>query len=119
MRDSPPADELLDAVARTLSEQVLPQTAGATAHAVRVAASLCRLVAREIDAPDGAATDHGLAALLELGLERLGEVDLAGALDDRLQSDDPAFDEAVADLLFADVCRRVDIAKPDYRRVGG
>ena len=117
MKDSPPADELLAAVARTLSEQVLPETRGATAHAVRVAASLCRLVARESDAPSGAATDQALAELLGLDVDSIGNVDLAALLDDRLRSADRTFDAAIGELLFADVCRRVDIAKPDYRGV--
>ncbi|MEM8706575.1 MAG: DUF6285 domain-containing protein [Actinomycetota bacterium] len=111
MNDSPPSDELLDAVARTLTEQVLPETTGATAHAVRVAANLCRVIAREI-------ADDGEAEIAASLTEILGvgpEADLATALDRALLADDPALDAAVADLLYADVQRRVDIAKPGYR----
>ncbi|MEM8706953.1 MAG: DUF6285 domain-containing protein [Actinomycetota bacterium] len=113
MHDSPPSDELLDAVARTLTDQVLPETSGGTAHAVRVAANLCRIIAREI-ADDGEA--EIAASLAEiLGVDET--VDLATALDEALLADDPDVDAAVADLLYRDVQRRVDIAKPGYRGI--
>ncbi len=110
MKDSPRAWDLLEAVARTLSEQVLPDTQGSSQHAVRVAANLCRIAAREIDAPPGDDIDRRLAELVDLGPDE----DLATALDDRLRRGDPDFDDAVFDLLLDDVRRRVDIAKPGY-----
>ena len=111
MNDTPTSDELLDAVARTLTEQVLPDTSGSTRHSVRVAASLCRLVARELASPDEGEVDLALAELL--GVDA-GD-DLARVLDERLRADDPEFESRVADLLYTDVCQRVDIAKPGYR----
>ena len=113
MHDSPPSDELLDAVARTLSDQVLPETSGGTAHAVRVAANLCRVIAREIADGGGAEIAAQLVEILGVG----PEADLATALDEALLADDPELDATVADLLYADVQRRVDIAKPGYREV--
>lgn len=115
MNDTPTSAELLDAVAELLVEQVLPETTGTTRHAVRVAANLCRIVGRDVvESPDRAEIDSGLAALLGSPPSD----DLGRLLDERLQSDDPDFDASVADLLFADVCRRVDIAKPGYRKAG-
>lgn len=111
MNDSPSLTELLDAVAQTLSDEVLPATSGSTRHAVRVAASLCRIAGRELLAPGGAEVDLALAGLLGASADD----DVAMLLDERLQSDDPLFDASVGDLLFADVCRRADIAKPGYR----
>ncbi len=111
MNDRPTPTELLDAIARTLDEQVLAETSGATRHAVRIAANLCRIVVRELNAEESAEIDDSLSALIA---SNPGD-DLARLLDERLQADDAVFDAAVADLLFADVCRRVDIAKPGYR----
>jgi len=111
MNDSPNLTELLDAIDKTLSDDVLPNTSGATRHAVRVAANLCRIVGRELDAPDGAEVRLALAQLLDASADD----DVAALLDQRLASDDPTFDASVGDLLFADVCRRADIAKPGYR----
>jgi len=48
-------------------------------------------------------------------LDASADDDVAALLDQRLASDDPTFDASVGDLLFADVCRRADIAKPGYR----
>ena len=115
MNDEPRPTELLDAVARTLDEQVLAETSGATRHAVRIAANLCRVVVRELNAGDGAEIDSALADLLG---SADGD-DLARLIDERLRADDPALDSSVSDLLFADVCRRVDIAKPGYRTSDG
>ena len=114
--DAPTAAELLDGVARVLTEQVLPEIDGATRHAVRVAANLCRIASREnavgsSGANNGAEIDLALAGLVG----RSTTDDLARLLDERLLEGDAEFDASVADLLFADVCRRVDIAKPGYR----
>jgi len=117
MNDGPTSADLLDCVARTLSEQVMAETAGATRHSVRIAASLCRIVARELRSDDGADIDSAIAEALAAGAN--GPVqggDLAMLLDERLQSDDPEFESQIAELLYADVCRRVDIVKPRYRR---
>lgn len=114
MNDVPTAEELLEAVARVLAEQVMPETDGATRHAVRVAANLCRIASRDAAAAGNtAAVDIDLALAALVGQD--GTVGLARALDERLRNNDPEFDAAVADLLLADVCRRVDIAKPGYR----
>jgi hypothetical protein len=115
MDDAPTSAELLDAVARVLSEQVLPETDGATRHAVRVAANLCRIAGRDVASGGGHDIDRALAELVGQATTD----DLARLLDERLLERNAEFDESVADLLFADVCRRVDIAKPGYRTETG
>ncbi|MCP4957847.1 MAG: hypothetical protein GY925_01120 [Actinomycetia bacterium] len=114
MHDSPSAEALLAAIADTLVDQVLPTTEGGTRHAVRVAANLCRIVIRELEAPSGDEVDAALAALVRI---EEGD-DLATALDERLKEADPAFDARVFDLLVADTKRRVDVAKPGYSDAG-
>jgi|GEM_PF-819778 len=47
LHDRPTAVELLEAIAATLHERVLPAVEGSVRHDVRVAANLCRLIARE------------------------------------------------------------------------
>lgn len=111
MKDSPSSIELLEAVANALTDHVLPETSGQTRHTVRVAANLCRIVGRELAGADGAEADRAVVELLGGGPDD----DLARLLDERLQADNPTFDAALADFLFADVCRRVDVAKPGYR----
>ena len=46
--DRPTAAELLEIIAETLSESVLPATAPHAQHQVRVAANLCRILEREL-----------------------------------------------------------------------
>lgn len=49
--DRPTAAELLEIVAATLSETVVPATAPHARHQARVAANLCRILGRELAAP--------------------------------------------------------------------
>jgi len=49
--DRPTAAELLEIVAETLRETVVPATAAHAQHQARVAANLCAIVARELAAP--------------------------------------------------------------------
>lgn len=48
MHDRPTAVELLEAIAATLDQRVLPAVEGGVRHDVRVAANLCRIIAREV-----------------------------------------------------------------------
>ena len=52
--DRPTADELLEVIADTLSDQVVPATAPHAQHYARVAANLCRILARELVSPEAA-----------------------------------------------------------------
>lgn len=47
--DRPTAAELLEIVAATLSESVVPATAPHAQHQARVAANLCRILQRELE----------------------------------------------------------------------
>lgn len=53
--DRPTAAELLEIIAETLTESVLPATAPHAQHQVRVAANLCRILEREFSADSTAA----------------------------------------------------------------
>lgn len=55
--DRPTASELLEIVAETLSETVVPATAPHAQHQARVAANLCRILGRELAAGTPAAPD--------------------------------------------------------------
>lgn len=48
--DRPTAAELLEIIAATLSETVVPATAPHAQHQARVAANLCRILQRELEA---------------------------------------------------------------------
>ncbi len=111
MHDAPTAEELLNAMARTLAEEVVPETDGPAQHAARVVANLCRILGREVAA---SADDHTTSALLSLIGESDPNIDLASRLDQLLQRNDPAFDEAILPLLLADVEHRLAISKPSY-----
>ena len=111
MNDQPTAAELLQAMARTLTDDVVPTTKGSARHSARVVANLCGILARELtDTTD----DEGRAQMLALLGVDDNEADLATVLDQRIRDFDPVFDEAALPLLLADVERRLAIARPDY-----
>ena len=62
VQDAPGAAHLLGAIADTLEQKVLPETGPGARHQVRVAANLCRIVARELEL-DPAADDRARVAL--------------------------------------------------------
>ncbi|MEM9464243.1 MAG: DUF6285 domain-containing protein [Actinomycetota bacterium] len=109
MRDEPDAVTLLEAMATTLTEQVVPATSGGAQHSARVVANLCRILAR----------DHGLdgdddtrAALAALVGRQGNDPDLAAALDELIQRGESL--DRLLPLLLADTARRAEIAKPGY-----
>jgi hypothetical protein len=65
MQGDPDAARLLGAIADTLEERVLPRTDAEARHLVRVAANLCRIVAREVEL-DPTADQRARVALSEL-----------------------------------------------------
>ena len=80
MIDRPDATQLLEAMAATLTDKVMPELSGGAQHQARIVANLCRIVARDL-ADDAADTTAALTALL--GTE--GSLDdLAAVLDHRL-----------------------------------
>lgn len=90
--DRPTAAELLEIVAATLSETVVPATAPQAQHQARVAANLCRILGRELAAGAPAQTTFP---------DTLLEADDATAA--------AAYDDAVA-LVAA----KLAIVKPGY-----
>ena len=108
MIDRPDAAVLLEAMAATLTDTVMPELSGGAQHQARIVANLCRIVARDL-ADDATDTTAALTALL--GAE--GSLDdLAAVLDRRLAAGE-LLDEALP-LLLADAARRAEIAKPGY-----
>ncbi len=117
MIDQPSTPELLEAMAATLAETVVPACEGAPQHAARVVANLCRILAREC-ADDGAATAAttedlqrllGSPAPLEELVVALDQLLMQGAASTTLD------DAAVRSVLMANVERRLDLSKPGYR----
>lgn len=121
MQDEPAAPRLLEAVADTLEGQVLPLTDPSVQHHVRVAANLCRIVAREV-ALDPDAESRARSALGQL----LGHdaptpelwAELAAALTpDPADAPDPAQDAlatAAHPVVLAIVRDKLAVAKPGY-----
>lgn len=108
MIDRPDATLLLEAMAATLTDKVMPELSGGAQHQARIVANLCLVVARDL-ADDASDTTAALTALL--GTE--GSLDdLAATLDHRLATGE-LLDEALP-LLLADAARRAEVAKPGY-----
>ena len=108
MIDRPDATTLLEAMAATLTDKVMPELSGGAQHQARIVANLCRIVARDL-ADDATDTTAALAALL--GSD--GSLDdLAVELDQRLAAGE-LLDEALP-VLLADATHRAEVAKPGY-----
>ncbi len=115
MIDQPSAPDLLDAMAATLAESVVPACEGPAQHAARVVANLCRILAREFQ--HGAdATSQTIADLQGLLGNNAVDADaLVAELEQRLASADSAFDDdELFRVLKANVDRRLAVAKPGY-----
>lgn len=113
MIDRPDAAQLLEAMAETLINNVMPSLNGGAKHSARVVANLCTILAREWDEHDGAPVDE-LRALLDSPDAEYG--DLIADLDRRFAADDVSSELAAAlhPVMLADAERRLAIAKPGY-----
>lgn len=120
MNDRPTTAELLETIADVLEGEVLPTTAGALQHRVRVAGNLCRILEREARLGDeiearersrlGALLDRadaGSANLLELNRELVKRLDAGG---------DPEFEGAAWRALLDITRDKLRIAKPGHDR---
>ncbi|MEO0494571.1 MAG: DUF6285 domain-containing protein [Actinomycetota bacterium] len=108
MIDQPDARTLLEAMAATLTDTVMPELSGGAQHQARIVANLCRVVARDL-ADDPTETTAALAGLL--GAD--GSLDdLAAELDQRLAGGELLGD--AIPILLADAARRAEVAKPGY-----
>ncbi len=93
MKDYPPADELLEAVAAFLDEEVKPLLKGGKRFKSIVAANACRVVAREA---------AGKTALVEEQRRGLGELlGKDGELTAAVPGDDSSADELGRELCAA------------------
>lgn len=100
--DRPTAPELLEIIAETLSESVVPATAPHAQHQARVAANLCRILGRELASEAGATPlSPALSALM---------ADTDGSL---MNLDDAGADDAFVEVL-ALVRAKLDVVKPGY-----
>ena len=109
----PSASALLDAIADTLTNQVIPATSGGAQHSARVAASLCRIIAREINTPDYPGVAEELGDLLSLP-PHTEPAAVWMALDEALKDADPDLISAALPLVRAIVERELSISKPSY-----
>jgi len=109
----PSASALLDAIADTLTNQVIPATSGGAQHSARVAASLCRIIAREINTPDDPNVVEQLGELLSLPPDAEPAA-VWKALDEALKDADPDLTSSALPLVRAVVERELSISKPSY-----
>jgi len=114
MIERPASAELLEAMARTLTDTVVPDCTGAPQHAARVVANLCRILAREAHAgTDGIETSISeLQAWL--GSDSADLNTLVAQLDSRLATSNDDEDGTLHRILLDDARRRLDVAKPGY-----
>ena len=112
MHDDPDAVTLLEAMAATLADRVVPALHDGVQHEARIVANLCRILAREL-AESGADRDM-FAALIGHDGKR---GDLAAELDQLIASGDAPPDTLA--VLLADVTRRAEITKPGYTFTDG
>ena len=110
MIDEPDAVTLLDAMAKTLDEHVVPTTTGGAQHATRVVANLCRVIARDL-----AAESPGHELLLDWAGYDDHYEDLISEFDALVaeSTDDDERGRALT-VLLADAAHRAEIAKPGY-----
>lgn len=112
MYDEPDAVTLLEAMATTLSDSVVPALSGGVQHEARVVANLCRILARELSE---AGADRDMFAAL-LGHD--GQLaDLAAELDALIAAGEAPPDTLA--VLLSDVTRRAEITKPGYTFTDG
>lgn len=92
-QDRPTAVELLEIIAETLQETVVPATAPHAQHQARIAANLCRILGRQLASPTGDVGAIGTSSLVDA-------------------------DETTADAAFADVLAlvrsKLAVVKPGY-----
>jgi len=113
MIDRPDAERLLQAMAESLENDVLPESSGAARHALRVVANLCRILARE--ALLGEDAERATRDALAQWLSREAPLpDLVRDLDEHLRAGDADFDREAREILLADARRRLAIDKPGY-----
>jgi hypothetical protein len=113
MIDRPDAAQLLEAMAATLTNQVMPSLDGGPKHSARVVANLCGILAREWNHRADVPLPELQALLAKPDADY---ADLVAELDRRL-TDDGLSDEFAAaahPIVMAETERRLAIDKPGY-----
>lgn len=114
MQDRPTAAELLTAIGDLLNDEVLGAVDGPLKHKVRVAANLCRILARE-QALGGTHDMNARATLMALLDSPDTEIlSLLAALDARLQDGGDAFERAAWPVVLDIVRGKLAIDKPRH-----
>lgn len=115
MIDRPVAPELLRAMARALTDDVVANTDGQVQYSARIVANLCKILARESALAPNQPT-QALAELKTMLPEAGDDLNEALALFDQHISDEPfESGESLYRLLLTDVERRLAVARPQYR----
>lgn len=113
MQDLPPAADLLDAIADLLSGRVLPDVGDPVLrHEVRVAASLCRILARET-LLDEAMDARQRGALTEVVGEGRSVADAEARLAEAVTRG-RRVDAELLDALRVLVGGKLEVARPGY-----
>ncbi len=113
MQDRPDAHELLETLAELLDDEVKGEVRGLLQHKVRVAANLCRILARESQlAPGQDAREVELLAGLT-GAQGTSE-ELSKLLCDQLDGSDPELEAAAIPALLEIVRGKLAVAKPGH-----
>lgn len=111
MIDRPDSPALLEAMARALTDEVMPACDGGARHTARVVANLCSMLAREV------ANDHTAAASARRSAASvLGTEPDPAAIEQAIcaLSDDSLANPDLLAALRADVAARLVTARPGY-----
>lgn len=114
MHDRPTQRELLEIIAETLTDVVVPATAPHAQHQARVAANLCRILAREQGQTEHVTGADSPMARLEqmLDIENgAGDID---TVNDALAATDAATAARVHDAVAELVRQKLVVAKPGH-----
>jgi len=109
----PTAEEILQAVSKSLEEVVLPKTTADTQHTVRVAANLLRILQRELQLSTDANAHEAQVLSALLGTDGSLE-SLRAEFVQREDVEGNDLDPMVLESLATIVRRDLAIAKPGY-----
>jgi hypothetical protein len=119
VEDRPTAEELLDAIATLLEDEVLPVVSGPLQHKVRVAGNLSRILQREVRLGPANAERERLALAFFLGVDpqdnHLEDLNDRVAAELRRADDDETLARAF-EILLPCVIDKVGVDKPGYAR---